>query len=541
MTALIDADSTGLVLAELFSAPSTEGALDHLLSFRETVQERIRAIAGFTDGARTALNYFLDAARVKNHDRGGLPSASDLLDESRAVAALDADLWSKAMKLTDVYDCMPQTRRDEWNEQIRKHKTPPFTKENVAATFDFLLSSRAKFFAERVDGIFRALSRRHLTNQPEGFGKRMILAGAVSGFLGSPDYRIAGTINDLRCVVARFMGRDEPHFGESERVVRLASEKAGTWVPFDGGAFRIRVYTGACTAHLEVHPDMAWRLNCVLASLYPAAIPSQFREPPKRKTREFQLMQQPLPFAVLALLRALVAEEQWAEHPSQFDRMVRTGKDERKLVLSYGTDPDKAQRKRLDEVLAAIGGVAEGDGWRFDYEPRAVVDEILCMGCIPDAMSHQFYPTPEHIAQAAVEAAHIGPDDECLEPSAGLGAIADLLPKGRTQCVEVNVLHCAALRAKGHDTTTADFLAWRPPGVNFDRIVMNPPYSEGRWQAHLEHAAALLATGGRLVAVLPVSARKRRLLPRMTTSWGEVYRFPGTSIEVSILTAEAAA
>jgi hypothetical protein len=540
---VLAAESTGLVLADLFHAPSTDGALDHLLSFRESIVERIHAIAGFTDSARTALGFFLEGAKVHAHscDRYGVVTdANELLNEERAIAALDAHLWKKAMDLTDVYDCMPQARRDEWNEQIQNHKTPPFTKENVAATFDFLLSSRSKFFAERVDGIFQSLSRRHVTNQPEGFGKRMILSHVLSEFGKSPDYRRAGTINDLRCVIARFMGRDEPAYAESDRVIRIASEQPGKWTTIDGGALRLRVYTGACTGHLEVHPDMAWRLNAVLASLHPAAIPSQFREAPTRKTREFKLMQRPLPFAVLSLLRCLVPESQWAEDPKRCGGLQKVGQDERKLVLSYSEKPDKAQRKRLDEVLSAIGGVDEGDGWRFDYNPREVLDEILCSGCIPDEVSHQYYPTPDDIARAAIEAAQIGPDDECLEPSAGLGAIADLLPAGKTQCVEINAIHCTALRAKGHEVVEADFLAWNPR-VTFDRIVMNPPYSEGRWQAHLEHAASLLEPGGRLVAILPESARKRRLLPNMETHWGEVYRFPGTSISVSILVAQSCA
>ena len=62
-----------------------------------------------------------------------------------------------------------------------------------------------------------------------------------------------------------------------------------------------------------------------------------------------------------------------------------------------------------------------------------------------------------------------------------------------------------------------------------------------RWLAHLEHAASMTLPGGRLVAILPESARNKKLLPGWATSWGEVYRFPGTSITVSILTAEKSA
>ena len=34
--------------------------------------------------------------------------------------------WDKALKLTDVLDCMPQARRDEWSKQIREMTAPEF-------------------------------------------------------------------------------------------------------------------------------------------------------------------------------------------------------------------------------------------------------------------------------------------------------------------------------------------------------------------------------------------------------------------------------
>lgn len=505
-----------LVLSEPFYAPSTEGALDHLFARREAIKSRIEAIAGLMDGeSRMALGCFLSGYSVASRGRHA-PSADELLNVERAVASLDAGLWDEAMRMTDVMGCMPEARRHEWQEQIMEHKTPAFTPDNVLPTFEFLLTSRHQFLAEKVDGLFRNLSRTHVTNQPEGFGKRMILPYVLSSWSDCANGEKAGYIHDLRCVIARFMGRDEPHYNDTTAAIARAVKCAGKWITIDGGALRLRVYTGVKTGHLEVHPDMAWRLNAILASLHPAAIPSQFREPPKRKVREFALMQKPLPFAVIGLLRGLAGKG-----------------NERKI--GYGMDPDKAQRRRLGEVLEAIGGVESEGAWRFDYDPSDVLSEIIVSGCIPDEVSHQFYPTPDHIAAAAVAAAEIGPDDECLEPSAGLGAIADLLPQGRTRCVEVSALHCEVLRAKGHTVEQADFLRWR--GGPFDRVVMNPPYSEGRWRAHVEHAADMVKSGGRLVAILPESARGKKLLPGFAESWGEVHRFAGTSISVSILTA----
>src|SRR5690606_26722574 len=176
-----------LVLQETFYAPSTDGALDHLFARREAIRERIEAIASFMDGeARMALACFLDGHSVANRERY-TPDVEALLDVDQAIASLDAGMWDQAMRLTDVMDCMPEARRHEWHEQIRNHTTPEFTPDNVLPTFEFLLASRHRFLAEKVDGLFQNLSRTHVTNQPEGFGKRMILQYVVSESGSYPD------------------------------------------------------------------------------------------------------------------------------------------------------------------------------------------------------------------------------------------------------------------------------------------------------------------------------------------------------------------
>lgn len=96
------------------------------------------------------------------------------------------------------------------------------------------------------------------------------------------------------------------------------------------------------------------------------------------------------------------------------------------------------------------------------------------------------------------------------------------------------------LEAKFHDVERADFLEWavkqRP---EYDRIVMNPPFSEGRAQAHVEAAARLLKRGGRLVAILPAGQKDRLTLPGCDITWSGQYdnEFAGTSVSVVIMTA----
>lgn len=135
---------------------------------------------------------------------------------------LDASYWSKALALTDVLDCMPQSRRDEWNKAISERKTVPFAEEAVRPTIADMLASRHKYFCERVDGIFRGLSGTHVTNEPQGFSKRMILSYVLRD--GYPNHSRAGLINDLRSVIGTFMDRPGLKHYETGNLLRRIAE-----------------------------------------------------------------------------------------------------------------------------------------------------------------------------------------------------------------------------------------------------------------------------------------------------------------------------
>jgi methylase of polypeptide subunit release factors len=536
--------------APQFFAPAPTGALDSLFGRYEAARLRIVRLAETMEGELGGVfSYFVDGNTDKDRRHSISATVKELFAPAGAMAALNAYFWQEAISLTDVLNHMPKARRDEWHEAIRTHATPAFERESVLSTIAELLHSRERFFAERVDGIFQGLSREHVTNRPEGFFKRMILTNVLNEW-GSYGGR-CGLINDLRVVIARFMGRDEPpHYATNKIVENAQKRQPGKWLTLDGGALRLRVYLNG-NGHLEVHPDMAVRLNQVLAYLHPAAIPSEFRTKPKKPHKEFVMMGRPLPFAVLGLLEASEPVHERTNpggYPERWHRLHNT------RVLKYyphGTSTDKHVRQQARAVLQAIGGTQRGkdpDAFEFDYCPADVLAEIVSSGCIPDQQAHQFYPTPEALAQQAVEMAQIGEGHTVLEPSAGHGGIAEHLPRERLTCVEISPLHCTILKAKGFtEVHEADFLQWaeamRQQGRTFDRIVMNPPFSQGRAQAHIEAASQLLAPKGRLVAVLPAGMRGKDVLPGLQHEWSRQHdnAFAGTSVSVALLAAQRAA
>jgi hypothetical protein len=279
------------------------------------------------------------------------------------------------------------------------------------------------------------------------------------------------------------------------------------------------------TAHLEVHPDMAWRLNCVLASLYPTAIPASFRTKPKKLPKDFVLFDRILPRPVIEVFTEMERER---------------GTNNFKLRYCNAAKP---VLNEFGRVIEAIGGSFSGGQCgiaSFDYDPRDVLDEIICSGRIPDHKAHQFYPTPEKLARIAVEMADIQEGHNCLEPSAGIGGLADFMPAD-TLCVEISPLNCKVLEAKGKQVVEGDFLncAKNLIGQVFDRVVMNPPYSDGRWKLHTEAATKAVAAGGKLVAILPASAKGSFELAGFGCEYSPIFsnEFAGTSISVVILKA----
>ena len=518
-----------------FFAPVASDLIDALLGRYQSEREKVERISHVITSPEyaVAVGYFLSGVG----EFRSTPSVTALFDVAGAVRAMNRRYWSDALALTDVYSSMPQARRDYWNAQIRGEKfassrasetippLPDFEESTVRTTLDNLLAQRANFFAERVDGIFRNLSSTHVTNVPEGFSKRMI----VDYMLDYNHIRSerAGLIHDLRCVISKFMGRDDPAYASGDVLIREMYKCTGQWVTIDGGSLRIRVYKKG-TAHLEVHPDIAYRLNQVLASLYPLVIPAQFRTKPAKRAKEFQMMGRPLPFATLELLADGLKNANRSTDPLVF-------------AFSYKAAEQKAAYQDALNVLSALGGTAGASQIiYFDYPIADVLREVIISGCLPDQKAHQFYPTPEKLARLAIELADIGDNDQCLEPSAGQGGIADYLPKDRTTCVEISPLHCAVLKAKGFRTIEADFIAWEPINPEFDAVVMNPPFSEGRAKLHVEYASTKVKPGGRLVAILPASAKGKDWLgSRWALTWSSIYEreFAGTSAAVVILKA----
>lgn len=553
---------------ENFFAPVQFDALASLVHEYDRLKARIIEVHQMitTENVSGVMGYFFSGNSGDKYGNSSRLRHTSSFDEifrlDGAVNDLTASYWGRALNETGLLEHMPQDRRSQWNECLnawRQHgykrganpelDMPEFNIDNLRATIQGLMARRVEFLAERVDGIFRNLSRTHVTNQPEGFSRCMILSRIFCEF-GTTDSEREGYIHDLRVVIAKFMGRDEPDRCTTRRLLNLARTNRGEWIEADCGSLRLRGFKVG-TAHLEVHPEMACRLNSVLAFLHPTAIPESFRVRPRQaKSGGFKskpLFDRPISNAAANILAAMEPHytlEKSSGFRQDYDRKFVPNA----LSIRYGYgEVSKHLMAEVCSIMEALGGVLVSGGahgrlgyWQFDYDPDEVVKEVSVSGQIPDFRSHQFYATPASVAARLVDWLGIRDSDTCCEPSAGQGGIADLLPKDRTRCVEVSPLHCMILREKGHNVVQADFLEWNP-GTSFSVVAMNPPYSEGRWSAHLEAAGRLVEAGGRLGAVLPLSAKRKaeELLSGFDLEFSEPIdnAFAGTSISVVLLKA----
>lgn len=108
--------------------------------------------------------------------------------------------------------------------------------------------------------------------------------------------------------------------------------------------------------------------------------------------------------------------------------------------------------------------------------------------------------TPSDVVKQLIEYAKIDENSKVLEPSAGIGNIADQV-KPYTSNIDVceQMYHFSELLSlKGFNVVGSDFLEYETNN-KYDAIIMNPPFSDE--QNHIKHAYELLKDGGTLVSI----------------------------------------
>lgn len=171
----------------------------------------------------------------------------------------------------------------------------------------------------------------------------------------------------------------------------------------------------------------------------------------------------------------------------------------------------RALYEKVNKALTALGGKWDRRrGGHVFPSGQPIGDELaqIVDGGVLERMLTGYFPTPRPLAERLIALADIRAEHLVLEPSAGRGAIADLLalvvPAEQLYLIERDPTHHQALEQAGYrppQLICDDFLTTTALPERFDRIVMNPPFEQKQDVAHVMHAYGLLAPGGRLAAI----------------------------------------
>lgn len=173
---------------------------------------------------------------------------------------------------------------------------------------------------------------------------------------------------------------------------------------------------------------------------------------------------------------------------------------------------------KVNKVLESIGGAwnrkSKAHVFDISIEVGDFLDDLINTGEYTDKKKEfQFFETPKELAKELVEWAEIEDYHVCLEPSGGWGRIVDEI---RKKASFVNVVE---LNKENYDYLCNRYAGklniWNKDFLQicdesdflqvYDRIIMNPPFSNGKDVKHVFQAWDLLAKDGILVSVVSES------------------------------------
>ncbi|MBD5667345.1 DUF4942 domain-containing protein [Citrobacter freundii] len=435
----------------------------------------------------------------------------------RARCALDEKYWQKLLDLTGVKPFMPTERYDDWNEGLRawrkssesnfeKLKPVPFNEESIFSTAFALNEEKKDYFAQMVHGVFEKLSALHKTNRAQGFSNKLIIASCLPSRDNRRSYDYLNYFNDLRKVIGLMYGRSGAEDVNSAAVKEYMMSNPGEWVSIDNDSLKVKGFING-NVHILIEEETCDNLNLVLSHLMPGCIPLDRRYTTGHnsartvKTNEYR--SQLISFsAVNSLISYATDHLNAGKHlsPGPHTFILRDNQS-------------VSEKKELVNIWESLGAVRRyREVYDIDFSPVEAFKLLALHGSIPDRYTHQFYATVGELQKRAIDECMVASGMRLLEPNIGLGALLKGLPEG----VDVTGfdIHPAAVAITGlrWNVTLNDFLLVKPENTGlFERILMNPPFSDSRWIAHFQHAMRFLKPGGRLIAILPGSAKEHLL------------------------------
>ena len=213
---------------------------------------------------------------------------------------------------------------------------------------------------------------------------------------------------------------------------------------------------------------------------------------------------------------------------------------------------DRETYVEVNKAITLLGGKWVGGKTKahvFPSDPRSKFGAALESDVIVDVKKKlQAFFTPPELARRVVQRASVE-RKTVLEPSAGHGALAEACVEAGSfsvNCMEIDQENWSVLKSKRFPAVCGDFLKVDPDKSffpDYDRVVMNPPFSRNQDIKHVNHALKFLKPGGRLVAIMSPNVSRdgfRQLVDEHQATYETIeagaFKESGTNIETILVT-----
>lgn len=196
----------------------------------------------------------------------------------------------------------------------------------------------------------------------------------------------------------------------------------------------------------------------------------------------------------------------------EIEKIIRASKiDGTSLILPPSLD--SKVYKNVNEVLENAGGKwnRKAKAHIFPGDPIDLLLPKLEKGEIVDQKKlYQSYYTPQEVAEYVIDLTDVE-GFSVLEPSGGDGALIKAAMKAgalAVDTIELNPeLEATLSKLDAGRVLIGDFMDLKPNDKiaflpQYERIIMNPPYTKNQDVAHVLHAVRFLKPDGELVAIM---------------------------------------
>lgn len=177
---------------------------------------------------------------------------------------------------------------------------------------------------------------------------------------------------------------------------------------------------------------------------------------------------------------------------------------------------DRKLYKKVNDVLEALGGTWSRKLKVHVFESgdtQELIETAILTGGYTKPGDMGWFPTPINVVERMLKFVGLQKDMRVLEPSAGLGAIADEIvsdfPTIQIDVVELDFERAKVLADKKYNLTQGNFLEVTPDR-KYDRVIMNPPFAPRQADIdHVLHAHKFLKSDGQLISVMGAGVKFR--------------------------------